>query len=564
VTRIAVCGGVYSNPYALRAFIDDARARGAEQLYCLGDLGGYGAEPDAVWPLLLDNDVVVVAGNYDVAIGRGDTDCGCGYTDPRDNEFAQLMYDYTFAHTSPEYAAWMTTLPTERRFVLDGVDVHLVHGSTLALNDFWWESLDELQHRLRVQESGADLVMCTHSGLPWQKQVGETLVVNVGVLGRPANDGRREVWYALVDLVDGTPSAELVPLAYDWPAQAASMRAAGLPEAFVETVETGWWTTCLEVVPPHERSKGRYQLYRSALPSGFDQEQVSWADAPDVEDDGLPVVPLFGSALFPPRLWVYTNFHCNLACAYCSVASSPQARRRSIGLDRFRQVVDEAAQEGFTEVYVTGGEPFLEPDVVEMVLHATERLDVVLLTNGMLYQGYRLEQLKRLAGRERLVLQTSIDAASPDGHDRNRGRGSWQKAMDGLRLAVDLGLPVRVGMTSTPENAHEVEPLRALLDAMGIRGRDFAVRPLVARGFSAEGAVIEDTNTIPELALTADGAHWHPAGADVDTSPDMLLAKHPSPQEWVPLAEAKRLVVEQFLTLRRADGSLPLVYNCAV
>ena len=561
---IAVCGGVYSNPYALQAFVQDARARGAEQLYCLGDLGGYGAEPDAVWPLLLDNDITVVAGNYDVAIGRGDTDCGCGYADPRDNEFAQLMYDYTLAHTSRDFAQWMTTLPTQRRMTLAGTDVHMVHGSTLALNDFWWESLSEDQHALRVQESGADLVLCTHSGLPWQKQVGDTLVVNVGVLGRPANDGRLEVWYALVELDGGRVSAELVPLAYDWQAQAASMRAGGLPEAFVETVETGWWTTCLEIVPPYERSLGRYQLYRSALPTGFEDAPVSWADAPEVVDDGLPVVPLFGSPMFPPRLWLYTNFHCNLACSYCSVASSPQARKRSLGLERVKALVDEAVTEGFTEVYLTGGEPFLEPDIVEMVLYATERLDVVLLTNGMVYQGWRLEQLKRLAGRERLVLQTSIDAASAAGHDANRGLGSWRKAMDGLRLAVGLGLPVRVGMTETPDNGHEVEPLRALLAGMGITGKDFAVRPLVARGFSQVGAEIADDNTVPELAVTADGVHWHPAGADLDTSPDMLLARHPSVDVRVPLSEGKRLAVEHFLTLRRADGSLPLVYNCAV
>ena len=213
---------------------------------------------------------------------------------------------------------------------------------------------------------------------------------------------------------------------------------------------------------------------------------------------------------------------------------------------------------------MTGGEPFLEPDIVEMVLYATERLDVVLLTNGMLYQGWRLEQLKRLAGRERLVLQTSIDAASAAGHDVNRGAGSWQKAMDGLRLAVDLGLPVRVGMTSTPDNAHEVEPLRALLAGMGITGKDFAVRPLVQRGFSELGAEIADDNTVPELTVTDDGLHWHPAGADVGTSPDMLLARHPSADVRVPLSEGKRLAVERFLTLRRADGSLPLVYNCAV
>jgi hypothetical protein len=136
--------------------------------------------------------------------------------------------------------------------------------------------------------------------------------------------------------------------------------------------------------------------------------------------------------------------------------------------------------------------------------------------------------------------------------------------MDGLRLAVDMGLPVRVGMTETPENTGEVEPLRALLAAMGITGKDFAVRPLVQRGFSTAGAEIGEDNTVPELAYTADGVHWHPAGADVETSPDMLLAAHPSADSSLPLAEGKRLAVERFLTLRRADGSLPLVYNCAV
>ena len=248
MTRIALCGGTYSNPYALRAFVADARARGAERLMCLGDLGGYGPEPDAIWPILLDEGIECIAGNYDVAIGRGDTDCGCGYRDPRDNEYAQLMYDYTRERTSSEFAAWMRTLPTEHRETVDGVDLHLVHGSTLVLNDFWWESLSDEQHRMRIEASGADVICCTHSGLPWIRRFSDgtsrqTLVVNVGVVGRPANDGGRNVWYALLDVTNGHAEAELVPLEYDWRSNAASMRAGGLPEAFVETVETGWWTT---------------------------------------------------------------------------------------------------------------------------------------------------------------------------------------------------------------------------------------------------------------------------------------------------------------------------------
>lgn len=178
----------------------------------------------------------------------------------------------------------------------------------------------------------------------------------------------------------------------------------------------------------------------------------------------------------------------------------------------------------------------------------------------MLFRGRRRAELERLAGRSQLVVQTSIDGACAETHDRNRGIGSWGRTMEGLRIAADLGLPIRVAMTETDHNADEVAPLGEILAATGIVGRDFAVRPLVRRGFSTDaGVMIDDTNTVPELTVTTDGVHWHPAGADVDTSPDMLLATGD-----VSITEAKRLVVERFLTLRQADGSLPVVYNCAV
>lgn len=324
--RIAVFGGAYSNPYAVRALLEDAGRRGCERVICLGDLGGFGAEPEAVWPLLVDGGVECIAGNYDVAIGRGDPDCGCGYRDPRDNELAQVAYDYTKAHTSPQFAAWMRTLPTERRDTVEGVALHLVHGSPLGLNDFFWESLHDDEVSARTLASGADVVLCTHSGLPWQRRSDGTLVVNVGVVGRPANDGCRDVWYAVVDLEAGEVEAALVALPYDWAAQAASMRAAGLPEAFTETVETGWWTSCLQILPPWERSRGRFQLYRSELAPGADCDGLS----PPLDDDpGRPVVALFGSALFPRRLSVLDD-----------------------GLDEHarQSVADDARRNGFVEV----------------------------------------------------------------------------------------------------------------------------------------------------------------------------------------------------------------------
>ncbi|NUQ98636.1 MAG: radical SAM protein [Streptomyces sp.] len=558
--RIAVCGGPYGNPYALKAFVDDARARGAERLYCLGDLGGFGAEVDALWPILTEGDITCVAGNYDVAIARGDTDCGCGYRDPKDNEFAQLIYDHTLATTSRDFAAWMGELPTERRELLGDCDVHMVHGSTLALNDFWWESLPEEQHRQRAAASGADVILCTHSGLPWQRWTSDTLTVNVGVLGKPANDGQQGVWYALLDLDAGRASAELVPLSYDWQAQAASMRAAGLPEIFVETIETGWWTTCLEILPPRERARGRYHLYRSTLPTAFRPADDGWGgdEAHTALAQDRPVVPLFGSPYFPSRLWLYTNFHCNLACDYCAVASSPSAAPRTLSADAFRALVDEAVAAGFTELYVTGGEPFLHPDITTLLDYASAQLPTVVMTNAMLLRGRRADGLDTLAGRK-LTVQTSLDGATAHTHDLHRGPGSWQRTMDGIRHLIDLGLPPRVALTETRENTGEIPAVAALLAELGLSADHFAVRPLLHRGFADTGVEIGEDSSIPELTVTADGLHWHPAGADLVTSPDMHLAP-----AGTPLERGKQLVTEHFFAARLTDGSLPRPVHCAI
>ena len=298
------------------------------------------------------------------------------------------------------------------------------------------------------------------------------------------------------------------------------------------------------------------------MPTGFAAEGVGWAEAPEPEDHGLPVVPLFGSAAFPPRLWIYSNFHCNLACDYCVVASSPRARKRSIGPARFRALIDEAVDEGFAEVYVTGGEPFVEPEIVGMIEYASDRLPTVVLTNAMLFEGRRRTELARLAGRANLVLQSSVDGARPETHDAWRGAGSWEGAMAGLAYARELGLPLRVAMTETPENRDEVGELRSLLASLDIVGDAFAVRPLVKRGFAEdveEGMEVSEPVIVPELTVTADGVHWHPIGGDLDSSPDMVVARGE-----MPLAEAKRLIVQRFLELRLGDGSLPAAFHCAI
>src|ERR1700756_5419498 len=93
------------------------------------------------------------------------------------------------------------------------------------------------------------------------------------------------------------------------------------------------------------------------------------------------------------RLWLYTNFDCNLHCDYCCVRSSPTAPRRELGLTRVQRITREAAELGVKEIFITGGEPFLLEDIGEILVSCAAAAPTTVLTNGMLFSGWGAESL---------------------------------------------------------------------------------------------------------------------------------------------------------------------------
>ena len=258
--QLALFGGIYNNYRALEAALEDARRRKADDLYCLGDLGAFGPYPDRVYPLLRNYDVHCIQGNYDNSLAGGLADCQCGYTDPRDNHFARISYNYTFKNTSDQNKAWLRTLPESLRFDVEGRRVLLCHGSPRKMNEFLWEttSPDSFLEYL-LDKANADVICATHSGIKWHRVLAPNRhFINVGVLGRPENDGSTNVWYTLLTLDGAEVKVEFVPVEYDFEKLAVDMEAEGLPIQFIETITTGWWTTCLEVLPHKERARGRF------------------------------------------------------------------------------------------------------------------------------------------------------------------------------------------------------------------------------------------------------------------------------------------------------------------
>jgi hypothetical protein len=253
------------------------------------------------------------------------------------------------------------------------------------------------------------------------------------------------------------------------------------------------------------------------------------------------------------RLWLYTNFHCNLACDYCCVSSSPRAAARSLSTQTVRRAVSEGVDAGVRELYLTGGEPFLNPEIVEIVEVCTQAGPTVLLTNGMLFRGSRLRLLEGMP-REGLLLQVSIDSPAAEIHDSHRGAGPWQRAVDGVATATALGFRVRLAATLSTRSPIEQHALSELGARLGVEA-DMVVRRVAQEGAASRGIVVSRATLVPEVCLTAEGVYWHPVAA---TNPAMRVT-----QELSPLGAAIGSVREEYLGYRRRSDLLAAAFPCA-
>ncbi len=256
------------------------------------------------------------------------------------------------------------------------------------------------------------------------------------------------------------------------------------------------------------------------------------------------------------RLWMYTNFDCNLACDYCCVRSSPTADRRALALEVVRHLVAEAVPAGVTELYLTGGEPFVLPEIGELVEVCARALPTTLLTNGMLFKGRRLKTLETMP-RRNFALQISLDSAEPGPHDLHRGRGSWRRACEGIETALGLGFRVRIATTLTPgpDELSQETAIRSLCDRLGIGPEDRIIRKQARRGLAVGGLVLTPESLVPEVTVTADGVFWHPVGAD---DRDMFVTSAIFPLSTA-IERVRGLQAEQFARER----TLADVFVCA-
>jgi len=234
------------------------------------------------------------------------------------------------------------------------------------------------------------------------------------------------------------------------------------------------------------------------------------------------------------RLWLYSNYHCNLACAYCLTESAPRVPRRELAGHRMKQLSEQACQLGFTGLGVTGGEPFLRAEQPELLRELAGWLPVVVLTNGTLFTWRLLDRMAPLADLP-VAVQISLDRPDPDDNDRLRAPDNFRKVIQAIPRLVERGHEVRIATTLLAEDAAELARLCDLHRSLGVSDEHHLVRPVVRRGRASTGGMgvpAVDTDLSPELTVTAGGAFWSPFGPTVTAGVldiDLLVTRRTDP-----------------------------------
>lgn len=149
-------------------------------------------------------------------------------------------------------------------------------------------------------------------------------------------------------------------------------------------------------------------------------------------------VPFLGHELNEFVLWFFTGTRCNLECTHCYVNSSPENNDHPyLKYDTFKQQLDIALENNFSkiDIYFTGGEPFINPDILQMIDESLNHGNTTILTNGTRFSESTLETLRNIVKDRKysLTFRISLDGPNKEEHDMFRGEGSFDKTMQGLK-----------------------------------------------------------------------------------------------------------------------------------
>lgn len=163
-----------------------------------------------------------------------------------------------------------------------------------------------------------------------------------------------------------------------------------------------------------------------------------------------------------------TTRACALRCVHCRADAIPRRDPAELTTNEGFALIDEAAALGARVLVLTGGDPFMRPDIFELIARGRAAGLHVGLSPSATARADRAS-LARAVAAGAGTIHLSLDGAVAETHDAFRGvRGSWQRTIDAIRASVELGARVQVATTACRRNVAELEALPALLAELGV------------------------------------------------------------------------------------------------
>lgn len=165
---------------------------------------------------------------------------------------------------------------------------------------------------------------------------------------------------------------------------------------------------------------------------------------------------------------------CNIECTHCFISSSPTNRSHGmLSLADVERRLEEARELGVREYYFTGGEPFMNREILPILEATLRQGPATVLTNGMLLRPEICRKLRELFDRSEysLDIRVSLDGFDAESHDAIRGKGVWERVMTGLRNLAAVGLNPVITVTAAAEGVETAEGRTRFLEL--IRGFGF-------------------------------------------------------------------------------------------
>lgn len=263
--KIAVMSCIHGNYEALNTVLSDIDDQKADQIYCLGDLVGYGPHPNAVVEMIQSLDIPTCQGCWDEDIVEGLNSCECSYPSLLAEKRGHTAHEWTNQEIYPELRSFLADLP----FTLRADNLCFVHGSPNSQHEYLLPEMNAFTALERVMSTGAEILFCGHTHVPYVRSLdAEPLkvrvssasqtetpaqfsvplrrIVNAGSVGEPRYS-RPNATYVIYDTE--SDRVLLREVEYDYQKTCAAIVEQGLPPILHGVWQEGWHLPNKQTIP---------------------------------------------------------------------------------------------------------------------------------------------------------------------------------------------------------------------------------------------------------------------------------------------------------------------------